>query len=258
MKDGKASDRDSRSIRPDRVVSGCGRVGGVLAEHRGGLGRRRDRGELGGLVVPVGRVRLIDPFSRRSRVGGPLRWPGPRRCVPRQVGGVGVRRVGPTARRAVAEAKAAFRAGRRRVYRPWIVEPGMWAQWDWGQGPSIAGRVVNLFCVVGVVPPPGGDPDVGPDVADGDRVCGLVDAPLGWGADVLVDRQRADGHLRPCGGDSGASPDGRRGRFALRGDGATCVPADPESKGGSEATVRCEGRSGPDRGQLVGRVWVLG
>jgi hypothetical protein len=31
-----------------------------------------------------------------------------------------------TTRRAVAEAKAAWRAGRRRTYRPWIVEPGMW------------------------------------------------------------------------------------------------------------------------------------
>jgi hypothetical protein len=22
----------------------------------------------------------------------------------------------------------------------------MWAQWDWGQGPTVAGRVTNLFC----------------------------------------------------------------------------------------------------------------
>jgi hypothetical protein len=32
-----------------------------------------------------------------------------------------------TVRRAVAEVKAAHRRGRRRVYRPWITEPGMWA-----------------------------------------------------------------------------------------------------------------------------------
>ena len=51
-----------------------------------------------------------------------------------------------TVRRAVPEVKANFRRGRRRVYRPWIPEPGMWAQWDWGTGPVIAGRQSWLFC----------------------------------------------------------------------------------------------------------------
>ena len=51
-----------------------------------------------------------------------------------------------TVRRVVAEVKANHRRGRRRVYRPWIPEPGMWAQWDWGAGPVIAGRGTNLFC----------------------------------------------------------------------------------------------------------------
>ena len=51
-----------------------------------------------------------------------------------------------TVRRVVAEVKANHRRGRRRVYRPWIPEPGMWAQWDWGAGPVIAGRRTNLFC----------------------------------------------------------------------------------------------------------------
>jgi hypothetical protein len=31
-----------------------------------------------------------------------------------------------TTRRAVAEAKRAFKAGRVRVHRPWVTEPGMW------------------------------------------------------------------------------------------------------------------------------------
>jgi len=44
-----------------------------------------------------------------------------------------------TTRRAVAEAKANYRSGRRRTYRPWIPEPGMWFQWDFGDGPSIEG-----------------------------------------------------------------------------------------------------------------------
>ena len=51
-----------------------------------------------------------------------------------------------TVRRAVAEVKANHRRGRRRVYRRWIPEPGMWAQWDWGAGPVIAGRATSLFC----------------------------------------------------------------------------------------------------------------
>src|SRR5579863_5966140 len=42
-----------------------------------------------------------------------------------------------TSRRAVAAVKAAYRAGNRRVYRPWVPEPGMWFQWDFGDGPTI-------------------------------------------------------------------------------------------------------------------------
>jgi hypothetical protein len=51
-----------------------------------------------------------------------------------------------TTRRAVAVAKRAWRAGNRRVYRPWIPEPGLWLQWDWGDGPPVAGRPTVLWC----------------------------------------------------------------------------------------------------------------
>jgi hypothetical protein len=51
-----------------------------------------------------------------------------------------------TTRRAVRLAKTAYRAGRRRTYRPWITEPGMWLQFDWGAGPVIDGRPTLLFC----------------------------------------------------------------------------------------------------------------
>jgi len=57
-----------------------------------------------------------------------------------------------TTRRAVRSAKAAFRAGRRRTYRPWITEPGMWLQFDWGAGPVIAGRPTLLFCSARIIP----------------------------------------------------------------------------------------------------------
>ncbi len=35
-----------------------------------------------------------------------------------------------TTRRAVAKVKRSYRAGRARVHRPWITEPGMWLQYD--------------------------------------------------------------------------------------------------------------------------------
>src|ERR1700745_2848118 len=55
---------------------------------------------------------------------------------------------GRTTRRAVAELKAAWQAGRRRVHRPWIPEPGMWAQYDFGDGALAGGGGVVLFCLV--------------------------------------------------------------------------------------------------------------
>jgi transposase len=51
-----------------------------------------------------------------------------------------------TTRRAVAAAKKAYAAGHRRVFRPWIPEPGMWFQFDWGKGPRIGGRDTVLWC----------------------------------------------------------------------------------------------------------------
>ncbi|MEC5149902.1 IS21 family transposase [Cryobacterium sp. GrIS_2_6] len=48
-------------------------------------------------------------------------------------------------RRAVAQVRAAFRLGRVRVHRPWITEPGMWLQYDFGDGPVIDGKKTVLF-----------------------------------------------------------------------------------------------------------------
>ncbi|MGW6405112.1 hypothetical protein [Streptomyces sp. NPDC055134] len=49
-------------------------------------------------------------------------------------------------RRAVNSAKMAWKAGKRRTYRPWVPEPGRWLQFDWGEGPRIGGRRTWLFC----------------------------------------------------------------------------------------------------------------
>jgi hypothetical protein len=32
------------------------------------------------------------------------------------------------------------------VYRPWVPEPGMWVQWDYGTGPMVGGRATLLSC----------------------------------------------------------------------------------------------------------------
>ena len=50
-----------------------------------------------------------------------------------------------TTRRAVAEVKAAYAAGRVRVHRPWVTEPGMWLQYDFGDGPVVNGVKITLF-----------------------------------------------------------------------------------------------------------------
>ena len=50
-----------------------------------------------------------------------------------------------TTRRAVARARAHFRVGHRRVHRPWVTEPGMWLQYDYGDGPLVDGVKTVLF-----------------------------------------------------------------------------------------------------------------
>jgi hypothetical protein len=51
-----------------------------------------------------------------------------------------------TTRRAVAQAKRRWRAEHGRRFRPWVTEPGLWMQWDYGDGPQVAGRSTVLFC----------------------------------------------------------------------------------------------------------------
>lgn len=93
-------------------------------------------------------------------------------------------------RRAVAAAKKAWQAGHRRVFRPWIPEPGLWMQFDWGDGPRIAGRRSLLFCrLAGLVPVPGHHPGLGSHFAVAAGLPGCDPALDRWGTDVCVDRQ---------------------------------------------------------------------
>jgi hypothetical protein len=144
-----------------------------------------------------------------------------------------------TTRRAVAVAKQDWAAGRRRIYRPWIPEPGGWLQFDWGWGPLVAERQTLLFCgwlawsrfrVV---------------IPVWDKTLPTVLACLdecfrragGVPTYTLTDNEKTVTTTRVA-GVAVRHPDivaaGRHYGTQV----VTCVPADPESKGGSEATVK--------------------
>jgi len=144
-----------------------------------------------------------------------------------------------TTRRAVAQAKEAWRAGHRRVFRPWITEPGLWLQWDWGKGPDVGGKPTSLWCAwlawsrFRVVLP------------TMDRtmptVIACLDATLRRAGGVptyaLTDNEKtvtAEHIARIAVRNPQIVDVGRHYGLTIR----TCVPADPQTKGGSEATVR--------------------
>lgn len=199
---------------------------------------RRERGELG--AQPVPRDQLIDPFKEKleewvDQSNGKVRADVCHDKL-RALGYTGSER---TTRRAVAAAKLSYAKGRRRVFRPWVPEPGMWFQFDWCDGPPVQATKTWLFC-----------------------------AWLAWSRYRVVlavtDKTLPtliaciDTTLRRFGGvPTYALTDNERtvstdhvARIAMRhpllvGLGrhyglsvATCVVRDPQSKGGSEATVR--------------------
>ena len=144
-----------------------------------------------------------------------------------------------TTRRAVAAAKDSYRSGHRRVFRPWTPEPGLWLQWDYGHGPVVRGRQTLLWCAwlawsrFRVVLP----------IFDKTlpTVIGCLDATLrrlgGVPTFALTDNERtvtADRIARIPVRHPEIVEVGRHYGLTIR----TCVPADPQSKGGSEATVR--------------------
>jgi len=97
--------------------------------------------------IPAARDRTVDPYVDKieewvDHSNGDIRADVCHRKL-RALGYTGSER---TTRRAVASAKAAYVRGHRRVYRPWVVEPGLWFQWDWGTGPVIRGRATQLWC----------------------------------------------------------------------------------------------------------------
>jgi hypothetical protein len=84
-----------------------------------------------GRLDPAPRPRIIDPHLAKieewvERSKGKLRAD----VAHRKLVAMGYTGSERTTRRAVSVAKQAYKDGNRRVYRPWIPEPGMWFQWD--------------------------------------------------------------------------------------------------------------------------------
>ncbi len=201
---------------------------------------RRDAGLLPTPGVIVERPKLIDAFLPKieewvERSDGKVRAD----VAFDKLVAIGFTGSDRTARRAVARAKANFGRGRRRVYRPWIVEPGMWAQWDWGQGPTINGRATNLFCAWLAwsrfrVVIPTWDRTLPTVVGCLDRAMRVFGgAPTYW----LTDNEKTV-TVTHVAGIAVRHPTIVAAGLHYGVTIATCVPFDPESKGGSEATVR--------------------
>ena len=149
-----------------------------------------------------------------------------------------------TTRRAVAAVKQAWCAGHRRTYRPWITEPGLWLQFDWGNGPIVPGpdgapRRTLLFCAWLAwsrfrVVIPTWDRTLGTLIAcldatlravGGAPTYALTDNEKTVTVDVVAGvRVRHPDIVASC----------RHYGLTVH----ACVPYDPQSKGGSEATVR--------------------
>lgn len=144
-----------------------------------------------------------------------------------------------TTRRVVAAVKEQWRRSSHRVYMPWITEPGLWLQWDYAAGPMLAGQRVVLFVAwlswsrFRVV------------IALRDRTMPSVIAALdatfrcigGAPTFALTDNEKTvtDRHIA---GIAVRNPQivavGHYYGLTI----STCLPADPESKGGSESSVK--------------------
>lgn len=199
---------------------------------------RRDAGELTATTVP--RPQLIDEFVSKVEEWMEASHGKVRADVAHdKLVAMGYSGSERTTRRAVAAARKAYDTGHRRVHRPWVPEPGLWFQWDFGDGPSVAGVKAVLFCAwlswsrFRVVVP----------IRDKTlpTVIGCIDATLrrfgGCPTYALTDNEKTVSVDHVC-GIAVRNPRivsvGRHYGLTV----ATCVAADPQSKGGSEATVR--------------------
>lgn len=122
---------------------------------------------------------------------------------------------------------------------PWITEPGLWLQWDYGSGPMLGGQRVVLFCAWLAwsrfrVVVPLRDRTMPSVIAALDatfrRIGGAPTFALTDNEKTLTDRHVAGIAVR--------NPQIVAVAHYYGVTIATCRPADPESKGGSESTVK--------------------
>ena len=127
--------------------------------------------------------------------------------------------------------------GRRT--RPWIPEPGLWLQWDYGDGPVVTGSRTVLFCAWLAwsryrVVVPLRDKTLPSVVIGLDRALRRFDGVPTY---ALTDNEKTVTVDHVC-GIAVRNPTivevSRHYGLTI----ATCEPADPQSKGGSEATVK--------------------
>jgi transposase len=243
----KKSDREIMEILEAFDATGCVHSAAQIAGVDPKTVRRYVAAREEGRPVdgPVQRPKIIDPFLAKieewvDRSDGSVRAD----VVHERLQGLGFSGDERTTRRAVAEAKDAWKAGQRRQYRPWITEPGLWLQFDWGKGPVVFGpdgrpRPTVLFCAwlawsrFRVVLP------------TWDRKLGTLMACLdttlrrlgGTPTYALTDNEKTV-TVDHVAGVPVRHPmivaAGRHYGIQVH----TCVRFDPESKGGSEATVR--------------------
>jgi hypothetical protein len=150
----KKSDREIMEILEAFDATGCAHSAAQIAGVDPKTVRRYVAARDAGRPVDgaVQRLRIIDPFLGKveewvDRSDGTVRAD----VVHGRLQVLGFTGDERTTRRAVAEAKQAWRSGNRRRYRPWITEPGLWLQFDWGTGPVVFGpegrpRPTLLFC----------------------------------------------------------------------------------------------------------------
>lgn len=243
----KKSDREIMEILEAFDATGCAHSAAGIVKVDPKTVRRyvaaRDEGRP--VTGPVRRPRIIDPYLDKieewvDRSEGRVRAD----VIHERLEGLGFSGDERTTRRAVAEAKAAWRAGHRRTYRPWIAEPGLWLQFDWGNGPVVPGpdgraRATLLFCAWLAwsrfrVVIPTWDRKLGTLLACLDatlrRLGGVPTYALTDNEKTVTVEHVAGVPIRH----PAIVAAGRHYGIQVH----TCVPFDPESKGGSEATVR--------------------
>ncbi len=243
----KKSDREIMEILEAYDATGCANSAAELAGVDPKTVRRyvakREAGEP--VDERVQRPKLIDPFLPKieelvETSEGVVRAD----VVHERLVAMGFTGDERTTRRAVASVKAGYAEGHRRRYRPWITEPGLWLQFDWGVGPIVFGpdgrpRPTLLFCAWLAwsrfrVVIPTWDRKLGTVLTCLDTMLRQVGGAPTYG---LTDNEKTV-TVEHVAGIPVRHPmivaAGRHYGLTVH----TCVRFDPESKGGSESTVR--------------------